>query len=271
MRQAVATSRLLVRSQVAYEAELKSPHPFITNAQRAGIAEHEVVSANRLASSIKKYPHAFVIGCLMDRRINANSAWAIPYKIRQTLGTFDFQVLHAQRQEQLRRFVAHHPLANVMARNLRKALDRIADQYDGHANRIWAGEPSSAEVVYRFLLFPGIGPKIATMAANILVRDLKVTFGDYSSIDVSIDVHVNRVLKRLGLIDSKATREQAIYKTRSMHPEFPGKLDLALWQIGSDFCKPRYPNCDKCYMADLCPSANWRHSLPSQRLKSEGI
>ena len=50
----------------------------------------------------------------------------------------------------------------------------------------------------RRLEFRGAGPKIATMAANLLARHLKVPFSDYYSIDISVDVQVRRVLSRLG-------------------------------------------------------------------------
>ena len=42
-----------------------------------------------------------------------------------------------------------------------------------------------------------MGIKIATMNANILVRQFKIEFSDYYSIDISSDIHVRRILKRL--------------------------------------------------------------------------
>jgi len=97
---------------------------------------------------------------------------------------------------------------------------------------IWANRPASAEVIYRFLEFRGVGPKIATMAANGLARHLKIPFSDYFSIDVSADVHVRRVFARLGLTGRGDTIEAVIYRARVLHPEFPGLLDLPAWEIG---------------------------------------
>src|SRR5262249_37716382 len=127
--------------------------------------------------------------------------------------------------------------------------------YGGDASRIWAGCPPSAEVVYRFLEFDGAGPKIASMAANILARQFKIPFADYYSIDISADVHVRRVFARLGLCPSGATIEQLVYKERALHPEFPGMMDLPSWEIGRKWCRPRRPDCGTCYMRDLCPTA----------------
>jgi endonuclease III len=148
-----------------------------------------------------------------------------------------------------------HRFADTMSRLLHAAVQRISKEYAGDASRIWADRPSSAEVVYRFLEFDGVGPKIATMAANILARDFKVPFSDFCSIDISADVHVRRVFGRLGLCPPDASVEQLVFKARGLHPEFPGIMDLPSWEIGRLWCRPNAPLCSACYMQDLCPSA----------------
>ena len=135
------------------------------------------------------------------------------------------------------------------------AVHQIQGQYDGDVSRIWADQPPSATVVYRFLEFRGVGPKIATMAANILARDFNIRFSDYFSIDISADVHVRRVFERLGLAPEDATVDQLVYRARSLHPEFPGLMDLPAWEIGRNWCKPNNRDCLSCYITDLCPSA----------------
>ena len=54
------------------------------------------------------------------------------------------------------------------------ALRHIRDRYDGDASRIWADGSSGAAVARRFLAFDGVGPKIANMAVNILIRDFHI-------------------------------------------------------------------------------------------------
>jgi hypothetical protein len=56
-------------------------------------------------------------------------------------------------------------------------------------------------------------------------------------------------------IASDATVEQVIYKAKALHPEFPGMMDLPSWEIGRNWRKPRVPECNACYMRDLCPTA----------------
>ena len=181
--------------------------------------------ANALVADLRRYPHAYVIACIMDRQIKAERAWEIPYRIQERLGSFEFPALRKLSKSQIaglmRRPTPLHRYPETMGKNMHAALALIADKYGGDAGRIWAGRPSSAAVVLRFLDFPGVGPKIATMAANLLARLFKVQLSDYYSIDVSVDVHVRRVFTRLGIVEAGASLEQVVYAARAISPEFP--------------------------------------------------
>lgn len=145
------------------------------------------------------------------------------------------------------------PFFNKMSDRFYRAVKRIANVYEGNAARIWTGRRPSAEVVYRFLEFDGVGPKIATMAVNILARDFEIEFADRSSIDISADTHVCQVFARLGLCPPEPTVQQVMYKARALNPDYPGIIDLPCWEIGSRWCIPKNPLCNPCRMKDLCP------------------
>jgi hypothetical protein len=81
----------------------------------------------------------------------------------------------------------------LMAKVLRLGVQRLQASYDQDAARIWKGSPPSATVVRRFLQFYGAGPKIASMGANILVRQFKIPLRDYYFVDISVDVQVRRL------------------------------------------------------------------------------
>lgn len=217
-----------------------------------------IEEADKLLNSLDKFPHAFVIGCVMDRQMRAELAWSIPYRLYEKLDHFNLTKLANLSLSQIRKLMTKpdplHRFPDEMSNNLQQAIKRIKIEYHGDASRIWRNKPSSAAVVYRFLQFRGIGPKIATMAANILARDYKIKFSDYYSIDISVDVHVRRVFKRLGLVNKKASTDELIYKARALYPEFPGLMDLPAWEIGRNWCKPAGPLCDDCYMGNICPS-----------------
>jgi endonuclease III len=124
--------------------------------------------------------------------------------------------------------------------------------YQNDASRIWSGKPSSASVVYRFLQFKGAGIKIATMATKILARDFRIPFSDYYSIDISPDVHVIRVMRRMGLVTQDSTNEMIIYKARELNPTYPGVVDLSCWEIGRQWCHSQNPNCKNCLVNEEC-------------------
>ena len=212
--------------------------------------------ADSLLNDLKRYSHAYVIACVMDRQMPAEKAWYIPYRLAMKLGDFRFSTLVSLSLDRvcdlMRRPEALHRFPDEMAKNLYEAVQIIAKSYSGSAKKIWEGQPSSAEVVYRFLQFRGVGQKIATMAANILAREFKVQFSDYYSVDVSADVHIRRVFRRLGLVSQGASTEEFIYKARVLNPEFPGLLDSPSWEIGRNWCKPKHPRCGECYMNELC-------------------
>jgi len=195
----------------------------------------------------------------MDRQVKAEKAWLIPYRIYEKLHGFSMDTLRLLSRADVNRLMTQpeplHRFVDKMSVFFHLAVQRISSDYAGNAACIWVGRPSSAEVVYRFLKFDGVGPKIGSMAANILARDFKIPFADYFSIDISADVHVRRVFARLGLCAADASAEQVIYKAKALYPEFPGMMDLPCWEIGRNWCKSRGPECAGCYMRDLCPNA----------------
>lgn len=216
-------------------------------------------AANALVADIKGYPHAYVIACVMDRQMKAERAWEIPYRICERVGSFEFSRLtklsKAELVRTMRRPTTLRRYPETMGANMHSAIALIDKRYGGDAGRIWQGRPSSALVVLRFLEFPGVGPKIATMAANLLVRYFKVPLSDYYSIDISVDVHVRRVLTRQGIVQAGATLEQVVYAAWAISPEFPGLIDSPAFRLGREVCRPRNPRCGECYLHRYCPSA----------------
>jgi endonuclease III len=226
-----------------------------------GFTKHEAArneAANALLNDLTGHPHAFVLACVMDRQVKAEKAWLIPYRLQQKLGgDFSIQRLALLTVPDVKKLMREpeplHRFVDKMAGFFHAAVQWIVHQYNGDASRIWRDKPSSADLVYRFLEFDGVGPKIASMAANILAREFKLPFADHYSIDISADVHVRRVFGRLGLAANNASVEQLIFRARGLCPEFPGLMDLPAWEIGRQWCRPRNPRCAACYLGEKCP------------------
>ena len=127
--------------------------------------DHQEVEA--LLNDLKHHPHAFVIGCIMDRQVPAERAWLIPYRLKQRIGSFHFGRLQELSLEEIREHMAQpeplHRFLTVMSKNLYAAILHIASRYQGDASAIWADCPRSAGLVYRFL---AEGPRDSQRSKN---------------------------------------------------------------------------------------------------------
>jgi endonuclease III len=228
--------------------------------------EETIKKANALIIDIENTPHAFVLGCIMDKQIQAEKAWIIPYKILTHFKN-NFLIEHfsidnlsnisLNEYETAFREASLHRFNKKMAKQFRDGVLRIKNRYNSDASRIWSGKPSSKTVVERFEEFNGVGQKISTMATNILFRKFGIEFSEYSSIDISLDVHVLCVMRRLGLvennIDNEIFKNEVLSETRRWNPEYPGIFDRACFEVGRSFCfEDKTPNCKNCILQNIC-------------------
>ncbi len=236
---------ILIRRGNKYLQDPPAPNKF---------TENEI--ANRYLNDIKYYPHYYALACIMDRQIKAEKAWLIPYQIAEKINNYKFNgLLELSIDDYLNLFHENslHRFNNAMAKYFYLGVSKIHNEYKDNAALIWTGNVSSATIVRRFLQFEGVGIKIATMATNILVRDFKIPIRDRLCIDISPDVQVKRVFKRIGYINKNASVDDLIYCARELNPTYPGIFDLSAWEIGRKWCRPKNPKCAECYLNNLCP------------------
>lgn len=233
---------------------------------------------HKLITDIEKHPHAFVIGCVLDRQIDAGKAWAAPYKLKKRIGNFSFSKLRQLTQEDWKKYLGpqdsdpenpqdsdpekiHRFWKTIMPECLHSAI-QVIDRYSkgsGDARCMWTGDNLLGEdVVCRFKRIRGVDDKIANMAVRILVTRFNRPI-ETASIDISVDRHVARVVRRLGLIDKDTPKHRQkkviVDKARELHPDFPALIDLPIFIIGRDYCHETNPNCGECPMAKLCDYA----------------
>lgn len=117
-------------------------------------------------------------------------------------------------------------------KNLKKLAKVLSKEYN---NKI----PNTIEELIKL---PGVGRK----TANLVVS---VAFGKPA---ICVDVHVHRILNRIGYINTKNPLQTEI--------ELRKKLPMHLWsdtnhlfvKLGQNICKPRNPNCEVCAINRLC-------------------
>jgi endonuclease III len=232
-----------------------------------GETKEDIEKANKLLKDIDNTPHYFVLACVMDMGMQAEYVWIIPYKI--TKAFFELGYIKNNTIEEMANieydkydyvFTKYYNKKlhryNYMTERFYKAILHIKDKYNCNAANIWKNEPSSKTVVQRFREFYGVGQKISTMATNILAREFRIKYSDYSSVDISLDVQVIFVMKRLGIVnydeDEDLFKASIVLKCREMNPDYPGIFDYALWKAGRDYCTEKKPNCKECYFKNIC-------------------
>ena len=116
-----------------------------------------------------------------------------------------------------------------------KATSRIlVDQHGGTV------PPTMDEL----LKLPGVGRKTANL---VLIE------AHGSDENICVDTHVHRISNRLGWVRTKTPdeTEQALY--RAVARRFWPLVNLYLVTWGQNVCRPVYPLCGTCAIADLCP------------------
>jgi endonuclease-3 len=92
------------------------------------------------------------------------------------------------------------------------------------------------------MALPGVGRKCA---------DIVLSF-TYGQDVIAVDTHVFRVANRLGLTEARTADETA----RQLERDAPGfaRRDGHFWliQFGKAVCTARRPQCETCFLADLC-------------------
>jgi endonuclease-3 len=93
---------------------------------------------------------------------------------------------------------------------------------------------------------PGVGPK--TRACVLLFACGKPAF--------PVDTHVHRIVRRLGLVQDRATAGAA---QDALEPVVPARhalpLHLNLIRLGREVCRPREPRCPVCPLRPVCAYA----------------
>lgn len=139
--------------------------------------------------------------------------------------------------------------------DLKKSAKLIVSEYSGDVRKVWNGirAPNVRELYDRLIQFPGIGVALARMGQFALVREYGVGGGEASKSKLCIkpDMHVCRVAFRAGLTLS-ARIPVVMKEIDAMRLESPADFDLALWNIGREYCSPKKPDCQKCPIGPKC-------------------
>jgi endonuclease-3 len=126
------------------------------------------------------------------------------------------------------------------ARALRELANVIVEEYSGNFDAVLRG--SFNEMRDRLQELPHVGPKTADVLLGIRGQPT-----------ISVDTHVDRVSKRLGLAPVKGRYEEVRSALmEAFRGENYGVIPMYFMALGRQVCKARRPLCPKCPVNDLC-------------------
>lgn len=119
------------------------------------------------------------------------------------------------------------------AKNAKKIMETLINKHNGVV-------PSDMD---QLLALPGVGIK----TANVVRAEL------FAIPAIAVDTHVERVSKRLGLINNKATPVDVEKKLEKMfEKDIHIKLHHQLIHFGRYHCLARNPQCENCKLVTFC-------------------
>src|SRR4029077_10677041 len=122
----------------------------------------------------------------------------------------------------------------VKALQVKDACRQLLERFDGRVPARMAD----------LLTLPGVGRKTA---------NLVLILSHASRENICVDTHVHRIANRLGWVATRTPHEteHALYAVARRRWGPVINLYLVTW--GQNVCRPVYPLCGGCAIADLCP------------------
>ena len=124
---------------------------------------------------------------------------------------------------------------NQKAKSIQGSSIAILENYNGKV-------PESMEELIKL---PGVGRK----TANCILGEC------FNIPSMVIDTHMIRIMNLLGFTSSKDPKKIEIDLMEIFHKKYWVNLTHMIIDHGRAVCIARRPQCDKCSLADLCPSA----------------
>jgi endonuclease III len=208
----------------------------------------------KVTSLIRHDEFAFVLAIVAAVGVPADQAWGLPYLLSERLGGLSPALL-AGDPRAVRAAVEGppplHRFGAAMADWLVQAADIVLARYGGRAARLWHDEPTAMELRRRLEAFPGVGPKQAATAVEILARDLRTPLRPLSGNDVARNPELRRVLLRTGLARQDEVSHM-VAAAGALDRRRPAVVGVPAWDIGRRWCRPADPDCPACPLRAVC-------------------
>jgi endonuclease-3 len=220
-------------------SERERPHEILRRLRRTISIRDEDFAASRVAKETNDLFRILVV-TILSQNCTDVAALRAYYRLDKRVGVTVAQLRKA-RVRTIESAIRVAGLHKQKARALRQLSANLAEEYSGNFASMLDGPFN--EVRDRLQELPNVGPKTADVLLSILGRPT-----------ISVDTHVDRVSKRLGLAPKKGGYEIV---RASLMQAFLGEdyrvVPMYFMALGRQTCRARNPLCPKCPINKLCP------------------
>ena len=163
-------------------------------------------------------PFALLVGFALDQQVTVQQAFAGPLRLKERLGTLAPEAVAAADLEPLfREKPAIHRFPGSMAARVRELAATVAEEYGGHAERLWTEAADSADLRKRIGALPGFGEMKVKALGSVLAKRFGVaaarelvpghpTLGDVDSPQARADYQAAKKAHKTEWLASKPGR-----------------------------------------------------------------
>jgi len=152
------------------------------------------------------------------------------------------EILARANVEEIKEAIRSGGLYNVKSKRIKDLSQAVLEKFGGDISSVLA--LSNEEARKRLMELPGIGKK----TADVLLAHRH----SYAEVMV-VDTHMERIAKRLGLVEPKAKYEEIQKALKAFIPWEKGeRTGGLLWLLAKYTCRAQNPKCHECPIIELC-------------------
>ncbi len=113
------------------------------------------------------------------------------------------------------------------------------------------------DTIEELVKLPGVGRKTANLVLAI----------GFHKPAVCVDVHVHRIMNRLGYVKTKTPLDTEMALRKKMPVKYWLEFNSFFVAFGQNLCKPINPRCDRCPIWNECPRIGVKTKYPREEAK----
>ncbi|MDG1990372.1 MAG: endonuclease III [Dehalococcoidia bacterium] len=189
-----------------------------------------------------------ILTILSQNTADRNSGQAFA-KLLSQFSNWD-QVLQAE-DKQIKQQIQIGGMSNTKSKTIKKVL-RIVKEQNSNYNLSFLKKMKTSDALDWLINLPGVGSKTASC---VLLFAYGIPF-------IPVDTHVERIAKRIGLVENKLNYTEVQNELESMMKKQEyGLFHLSFIEHGRKICNAKKPICSKCSINKLCKKNDVTNSI----------